>query len=75
LFYQLFYILEKIINGVNKLITYQAPVFHGTALEVCDGDGVVLRQRVADAEVVLVKGDRFDAYLQSELTLLKINHC
>ena len=48
------------------------PVFHGTTLEICNGDGVVLGQRVTDTEVVLVERDGFDAHLQRELALLKL---
>ena len=54
------------------MFSHQTPVFHGTTLEICNGDGVVLGQRVTDAEVVLVERDGFDAHLQRELALLKL---
>ena len=43
------------------VISYQSPVLHGPALEVRDGNAVVLGQRVADVEVVLVERDGLDA--------------
>ena len=49
--------------------THQAPVLHGSTLEVGDGDAVVLWQRVADTEVVFVVRDGAFADVQSEEAL------
>ncbi len=58
-----------VIYKSSKIVIYQAPVLHGTALEVWDGDTVVLGQGVADAEVVLVERDGTGARVQCKLTL------
>ncbi len=58
-----------VIYNSSKSIIYQAPVLHGTALKVWDGDAVVLGQGVADPEVVLVERDGTGARVQCKLTL------
>ena len=55
----------------NQMLTYKAPVLHGPALKIRDGDTVVLGQRVAHAEVVLVVRDGPLAHVQSKKTLEK----
>jgi hypothetical protein len=58
-----------VIYKSSKIVIYQSPVLHGTALEVWDGDAVILGQGVADAEVVLVERDGTGARVQCKLTL------
>ncbi len=58
-----------VIYKSSKIVTYQPPVLHGTVLEICDCDAVVLGQGVADPEEVGVEGEGPPARVHRESAL------
>ena len=58
-----------VIYKSSKIVTYQPPVLHGTVLEICDCDAVVLGQGVADPEEVGVEGESPPARVHGESAL------